>query len=260
MGSPPRRILAVAFAALAAAGLGAVSARAAAPDDARATAAAFLDAVIKDDAERACALLTPEAIARIGGPDRCLRTFGESESAQDFEAVETLARALAAARKSAAKHHGHYLTKHFTKQALARDIERRDPQLTVKLGRGPDAAAGQLVTTAVLDTRSTARRVVLYAESDDGSILRLSAAVAGDPSLEEVGFGIPETTQKPAGPTVTATVDDVTTVPDGSMLVHATFTVTDEDETESYPILLVVVQRGGRYLVDDVFYSALSDP
>jgi hypothetical protein len=239
---------------------GAAAASAAGPDDARATAMAFFDALIADDGDRACAMLTPAAVERIGGMERCRRTFGPSESEQDFKAVETLSRAYGAARRVAANHHNRFLTKKFTKRDLARAIERLDPQLTVKLGRSPQAAAGQLVTTVILDTRSTARRLVLYAESDDGSILRLNAPIAGDPTLDEVGFGIPETTTEPPPPTVTVAIDSITTRGDGKVLVDATWTVTDESETETYHVLLSLVPNGSGYLVDDLFYSALDEP
>ena len=255
----PLRLLALAAAVLVAA-FGAASARASGADDARATAAAFLDALLKSDADRACSLFTPEAVDRLGGLARCKRAFAESENAQDEQALETLLRAYTAARRSAKKRHGHYLTRHFTKRALAREIERLDAEVTVKLGRGPQAAAGELVTTVVLDTRSSARRLVFYAESDDGSIFRLSVSGAGKPDLDEVAVGVPETTQPPPGPTVTTRIDSITVDPAGTAFVRATLTVTKDDESENYAVLLVLVPRNGGYLVDDFFYSVLSDP
>ena len=260
MGSPPRRLVLVAVAALVAAALAPASARAAGTDDARATAAAFFEAVLGNDADRACSLLTPAALQRIGGAEKCKRAFAESETALDAKAIETLARAYTAARRSAAKHHGRFLTKRFTRRALARDIERRDPQLTVRLGRGAQSAAGQLVTTAILDTRSTARRVVFYAESDDGSIFRLTAPVSGRPDLDEVGFGVPEANPEPTGPRTTFAITAAVAQPDGKVLVYATLTVTEDDETETYPVLLVLAPSGSGYLVDDIFYSALAEP
>jgi hypothetical protein len=260
MVSPPRLLLLAVAVVLVGGGLATATARAAGTDDARATAAAFFDAVVGNDGDRACALLTPAALERLGGTARCKRMFTESESARDAEAFQTLARAYAAARRSAAKHHGRFLTKQFTRRALARDLERRDPQLTVKLGRGPQAATGQLVTTVILDTRSTARRVVFYAESDDGSIFRLSAAPSGNPDLDEVGFGVPEANPEPMGPKVTFAVGAAVAQPDGKVLVFAAFTVTDDDETETYPVLLVLAPNGSGYLVDDIFYSALAEP
>jgi hypothetical protein len=229
-------------------------------EQARATALDFLTALGNSDSKHLCALFTPAAVARIGGVDRCESAFAADEEEADFEALDTLSHAFVAARQSAAKRHGQYVTKTFTRKQLARDIERRAPQLTVKLGNGPRAAAGQLVTTVVLDTRSTGRRLVLYAESDDGSILRLSAPRKGDPSLDEVAFGIPEDPQaEPEKPDFHTSVDSI--LFDGTTaLARSTFVVTYRGETHTYAVLLVLVPTANGYLVDDFLYSVLSEP
>ncbi len=249
----------VALAALAAGGATGATRDAA---QARATAIDFLNALGNSDSKHLCALFTPAAIGRIGGMDRCESAFAADEEEADFEALNTLSRAFAAARQSAAKRHGHYVTKAFTRKKLARDIERRAPQVTVKLGAGPRAAAGQLVTTVVLDTRTTGRRLVLYAESDDGSILRLSAPRKGDPSVDEVAFGIPEDPQaEPDKAQFSASIESI--VFDGSTaLARGTFVVTYHGETHTYGVLLILVPTGSGsdYLVDDFLYSILFQP
>jgi hypothetical protein len=263
MGSPPiRRLSAAALTllALAAAFAGSASARPATADEARATALTFLNALGNDQAEKVCGMFTPQALARLGGTEKCISSFTQNDSNDpDFAAVQTLARALTAARRSAAKRHGQYVTKSFTRSQLARAIERLDPELTVRLGRGPTAASGQLVTTAILDTRTTARRIVLYAESDDGSIMRLTASKHGDPSLDEAAFGIPEAPPAtPEPPDFTATIATVTIDAMGTASVWGTYTVTYDGDTISVEVLLVLVPTAAGYRVDDFLYSILS--
>jgi hypothetical protein len=258
----PLRLCILAAAALLAVGATAASADANPEGDARATAVAFFDAVIRGDAERVCSLYSPDAIARLGGAERCRSSMGESEDGNeaDYGALESLLRAHTAARLSATKRRGSYVTKKFGPRKLARDMEQLDPELTVKLGRSATAAKGQLVTTVVLDTRSTGRRLVLYAESDDGSIFRLSAATTGQPDFEEVGTGIPETSPKPAEPprrTFSATIDTVTFDTAGTAFARGTFVVAEDDETYTYGILLELVPLNGAYYVDDLYYSTL---
>ena len=57
-------------------------------------------------------------------------------------------------------------------------------------GKGPQAAKGQLATTVVLDTRTTRRRVVLYAEGDTGTIYRATGTAFTDPTLKRAGQGV----------------------------------------------------------------------
>jgi hypothetical protein len=261
MGSPPLRRLGLILGAaltLSAWSATAASARPAGAD-ARTTALAFLNAVGNNKPAEVCAMFTPAALERLGGSTRCEDTFSQSDSANDpdFRAVETLSRAFHAARESASRRHGQYVTKHFTKLKLARDLERLDPELTVKLGRGPTAAAGQLVTTAILDTRSTGRRLV-YAESDDGSILRLTVARTGEPDLDEVAFGVPEAAPtEPELPAFTATIDSVTFDSSGTAYAKGTYIVTYDGETLKVAVMLVLVPADSGYLVDDFLYSVV---
>lgn len=267
MGSSPSlriKLIAVVLAVIftVAAGAGAASAaNTGTAEEARSTAAAFLDALGRSDADALCALFTPEAVGHLGGPERCKAAFSESEDEQDFGALETLLRAYTAAHNSAAKRKGRYVTKHFTRRDLARDMERRDPELTVKLGRGPTAAAGQLATTVILDRRSTARRIVLYAESDDGTIFRMTASARGRPSWDEVAVGIPEAPQaEPPAPQFSATVDSVTLDASGTAYARGTFVINFRGETYTYAVILVLVPGGDGYLVDDFFISVLTEP
>lgn len=260
MGSP-LRLAALGLTALAAASATVAPARADAAGDARATPNAFLEAIGHRDPKASCALFTPAALERLGGRKKCEQAFSDEDTQQDGEALQALSRAYSAARRSAATRHGRFVTKQFGVRKLARDIERRDPELKVELGRGPSAAAGQLVTTVVVDVRSTARRLVLYAESDDGSIFRLSVPASGDPDLAEVATGVPEA-PPPATPepAFAFAIDALIPTEDGAVLAQVTFTVTEDGETESYRVLIVLVPVGGAYLVDDLYYSALAQP
>lgn len=166
MGSPPLRFV-VLLAAAALAGATAVSARAD-EQGARRVAASFLDALIREDAEAACALFTAETLQRLGGAERCRRMFGPAPDAEDYEAMSTLHAAFVAAEKSAVKRRGQFVTKTFRAKAPARDMGRLNDAVTVRVGRDPSSAAGQLASTVILDSRTTSRRVVMYVESDDG--------------------------------------------------------------------------------------------
>ena len=225
------------------------------------TASSLIDALGRQDAAVVCALFTPQAIDRLGGLERCVKAFAPSPSQLDDEATATLARAYRAAVKSAAKRKGRYVTKSFRAKALAREMERIDSELTVKLGRNANAAAGELVTTAVLDTRTSPRRLVLYVESDDGSIFRLTAASRGSVQLREVAQGIPEANPPaPEPPSFTFAVDGVRLFGD-TAFVRVTLTQTEDDETYTYGIVVELIASPGApngYLVADILFSALS--
>lgn len=262
MGSPLRLCrfaLLLATAAVLSA-VSATSAVASPEDDARAAAVAFADAVTSGDLARMCALFSPDALARLGGMARCQEDDRESEDVDDYAAMETLSQAHVAARLSATKRNGRYVTKKFGARKLARDMEQLDGELTVKLGKGSAAAKGQLDTTVILDTRSTARRLVLYAESDDGSIFRLTATGTGRPQYEEVGFGIPEST-RPQSEEQTlrarVTIDSVSVDGNGAAYARGTWVVSDEDDTYTISIVLLLVPVNGTYLVDDILYSTI---
>ena len=230
--------------------------------DARATADRFVLDLLSNDGVGACSLLSPRALAALGGTQDCPARFSGSSDGSDFDALQTLSKAYSAARRSSAARKGEFVRKHFTLKQLARDMERIDSDLTVKIGKGPQAAAGQLSTTAVLDTRTTARRVVIYAEADGGSIFRATGTAFTDPSYRKVGEGIPEApkpppTPKPPPPTLTYTIGPATVAADGTAYVTATITDTTSDPPSS-SVLLVLVPSPGGYLVDDILISLVS--
>jgi hypothetical protein len=259
VGSPPfLRLAALVAAATVCAAAAATAASATPEDDARATAVAFADALTRGDHDRVCSLFSPDALRRLGGMERCRAPETDTEDEVDYVVLETLSRAHVAARLSATKRNGHYVTKRFGAKKLARDMEQLDDELTVKIGRGAAAAKGQLDSTVVLDPRTSARRVVLYAESDDGSIFRLSATSTGRPSYDEVGVGIPESTRPPAEPpalSFAVTIDSVTLDVSGTAYARGTYALSVDDMSIKLGLLLVLVRVDGAYFVDDMYYS-----
>jgi hypothetical protein len=258
---PPLRRWIIAAAAVLTAGVLTAAAVASPDDDARSAAASFADAYTHSDPEGLCSLLTPDAVEHLGGPELCrASSVSSDEDDVDYGAYETLLDAHIAARLSATKRKGLYVTKKFGARKLARDMEQVDPGLTVKLAHSVAAAKGQLDTTVVLDTRSTGRRLVLYAESDSGSIYRLSAASGGQPRIEEVGEGIPETPEpatEPPQPKFVMTIDSVTLDTTGTAYARGTLVITEKDETYRFAVVLVLVPLSGTYYVDDILYSTL---
>ncbi len=253
MGSPPLRLAAFALAAVLA-GAAALPARAD-QAGATATATAFLNALAISDGQATCALFSPEALAKVGGTDKCVKLYGPQPEEADFEAVTLLRQALHAAEKSAVKRRGAFVTRRLGPAALARDMQRMDDELVVKLGQGPSAAAGELSTTVILDRRSNARRVVLYAESDDGSIFRLSSAMLGTPDVDEVAQGVPEQQPRPPEPAFAFELGAVAFDQRGYAYVNATIVFTIFDEELRHGFLLELVPSGSGYLVGNAFAS-----
>jgi hypothetical protein len=258
MGSRRRLLLAVLVLVASTASVSAAHADAA--EEARAVADRFVKALLAGDVDTVCGLMSPKAQSRLGGADRCKRLFSDSTSDADRAAQLTLIRAASAAERSASRRNGQYVTKKFRLKHLARDIEFLEPDLTVVLGKGPDAAAGRLPTTVVIDTRSSARRLVLYAESDDGSIWRVTLAREGGGRLEEVAQGVPESSgSKPAEPEITYSIDSVALGTDARVIVSFTFVAVDDRERETWQLAIVLAPVGTSYLVDDLLYSAFDD-
>ena len=242
--------MATALAAVLSAAGFAGTARADNASDARAVSSRFMAALIANDGTTACSLLSPTALAAFGGSE-CPSRFSQSDSsASDFDALDTLQKAFVAARKSSARRRGDFVRKGFSVKQLARDMQRIDSDLTVKVGAGPLAAKGQLSTTAVLDRRTSSRRVVIYVEGDSGAIYRASGSAFDDPTVRKVADGTPEAPKPPPTPP-TFTIDSVAIAADGKAFV--TITVTDPTSTPpSAPFYLLLVPSDRGYLVDDI--------
>jgi hypothetical protein len=232
------------------------TARADNASDARAVADRFMGALIAGDSKTACSLFSPRALAALGGPD-CPNRFTSSDSTDaDIDALDTLVSAYKAARRSSARRHGDFVRKGFTVKQLARDMERLDGDLTVKVGKGPLAAKGQLATTAMVDRRTTARRVVIYVEGDSGAIYRATGTAFDDPTVQKVANGTPEAPKPPSAPP-TYTIDSVAVASDGKAVVS--ITVTDPTSSpSSAPFYLLLVPSSRGYLVDDILLPLIA--
>jgi hypothetical protein len=233
------------------------TARADNASDARAVADRFMTALIANDGQTVCSLFSPRAQAAFGGPE-CASHFSSPDdtSAADFDALDNLVDAFKAARQSSARRHGAFVRKGFGVKKLAHDMMRIDNDITVKVGKGPLAAKGQLSTTVVLDRRTSARRVVIYVEGDSGAIYRATGTAFDDPSVRKVADGTPEAPKPPPAPP-TYTIDSVAVAADGKAFV--TVTVTDSGSTSSsapFYLLLVPSERG--YLVDDILLPLIA--
>jgi hypothetical protein len=225
--------------------------------DAGAVASRFMAALLANDSKTACSLLSPHAQAAFGGPD-CPNELGAGNSTEDdFDALDTLQSAFRAARHSSAGRHGDFVRKGFTVKQLARDMQRIDHGLTVKVGKGPLAAKGQLATTAVLDRRTTARRVVIYVEGDSGAIYRATGTAFDDPTVRKVAEGTPEA-PKPPPPPPTVTVASVAVASDGRAFVTVDITDSTSSPPVSVPFYLVLVPSDRGYLVDDILLPLTS--
>lgn len=248
------RLAAALVAVLSVAGL-AGTARADKAADASAVADRFMKALIASDGATACSLLSPRALAAFGGPE-CPSRFTQSDSSDsDLDALDTLTSAFKAARQSSARRHGDFVRKGFTVKQLARDMERIDRGVTVKIGKGPLAAKGQLATTVVLDRRTTARRVVIYVEGDSGAIYRASGTAFDDPTVRRIATGTPEAPKPPAA-SPTYTIDGVAVAADGRAFVS--ITITDPNSDSSAPAYLLLVPSSRGYLVDDILVPLIA--
>ena len=246
------RGLRIAIAALALATLGtfAGTARADNAADARAVADRFMIALVTNDGATACSLFTPDALEVFGG-NECAERFSSTDSSvSDDEAIDTLRKGYAAARKSSARRRGDFVRKGFGVKKLARDMERIDNDLTVKVAKGPLAAKGQLATTVVLDTRTTAKRVVIYVEGDSGTIYRATGTAFSDPSIRPVAEGTPEA-PKPPPPPAKYTIDSVALTADAKAYVSVTIVDPETNKSAGSLVLLLVPSARG-YLVGDI--------
>jgi hypothetical protein len=274
-----RRLLAVAAVVLAVA-CASTAALAGPPDDARAAADRFLAALAASDATTACNLLSARALAIVGGPQKCLQDFvsvGDdtpssppdspisTERLDDGLALDVLygvyfdARALALAR-------GGYVTRQVRLTRLVNELRTLNPRLRFSIGTGPSAARAKDGKHVVVDRRTSGRNLLLYAESDSGSIWRLSAHGITTVKAEKAGEGVPanpsaQPTPPPAKPAPaqpeqppTLTVTGVALFSDTS--AHVSVVAAYEGKT--YPLALSLQLENGAWKVDDILVGLLA--
>lgn len=226
-------------------------------DTAPNVATRFATAFINSDGATACALVTPTRLAIVGGLDSCTKALSRSATSADIDVYDALSEAYDAARLGAGRRRGDFVRKGFGVKSLAREIERAAPDVTVKVARGPNGARGQLPTTVILDPRTSARRLVLYGESDSGTIFRLVGSAFADPKITAAAKGIPETTPTP-GPEFVVAVDSVNVSSTGKTYVNVTIGLANAAPgSGTLQMVVVVVPDAGGYLVDDALFSVL---
>jgi hypothetical protein len=235
------------------------TARADNASDAKAVADSFMKALLTGDSKTACSLLSPHALAVFGGPD-CPNELGGSgdSTSADLDALDNLSGAFKAARRSSGRRHGDFVRKGFTVKQLARDIQRIDHGIKVKVGKGPLAAKGQPSTTVVVDSRTTARRVLLYVEGDSGAIYRAAGTAFDDPAIGKVANGIPATPKGGPPPPPTYTIDSVAVASDGKAVAIITVTDSTSSPPASVPFYLLLVPSPRGYLVDDILLPLIA--
>jgi hypothetical protein len=245
-----RRFLVTMLAALGLAAAGAGAATAAPQDDAQAAADAFLKALDAGNAEATCALMTGRLQATLSQGQTCVQllTGDDPAVAQDSQAASLLIDAWLAAQLARLNEPGAlYPT---PGRRLAAGIRSRLRGTRVIVGAGVNAARNQAGTTVVVDGRlSTKRRIVLYAESDSGTIVRLTAGLKGNPAVTRGGRGVPATVV-PDAP-ATFAFDSVSLVSAEEAIASVTIT----DEGSSSRVLLRLRLESTGWKVDDLYTS-----
>ena len=132
---------------------------------------------------------------------------------------------------------------------MAALIQKHYGGVRVVTGRGPGAAKGRPSTWLVVDeARSSATRLVLYAESDAGTIFRLVGGVSSRPSVTAAAQGLPE-----PEPPIGWQVDGLELGGGGSAFVWGSLSVGEERTA----VLLRLAVEGGAWRVADLFVSGL---
>lgn len=264
-----RRLLLVLVIALLTAGSAATAALATPGDDARAAAERFLTALVGDDANTACSLLTARVVQLLGGPEKCVKSFTadegvaldpESGNDQDAEEGDFFARGVLRFTFQDARAvgvaRGGYTTKEAGLERLVRDLRTLEPSLRFSIGRGPAAARGIEARHVIVDRRTSGRTLILYAESDSGVIYRLTAHGFSEAAkVDRAGKGIatkplpkpPATPTQPEAPPTFA-VTNVILVDDANAYVQVTVTY----EGQSVGFLVAMKLEDGAWKVDDL--------
>ena len=245
-----RRFLLTVLTALALGVAGAGAATAAPQDDAQAAADAFLKALDADNAQAACALMTGRLQASLSQGATCVQllTPANPAPAQDSQEASLLIDAWLAASLARLNEKGALYPA--TARKLATGIRTRLSGVRVVVGTGVASARNQQATTVVVDGKlSTKRRIVLYAESDSGTIVRLTAGLKGNPAVARGGTGVPAPV--PPDSPATFTFDWVTLV--GAEEAVASIALTDEGTTTRV-VMRLRLESGG-WKVDDLYTS-----
>jgi hypothetical protein len=253
------------------------AALAAPPDDARSAAERFVNALVTEDAATTCSLFSARIVKLLGGPEECAKVSedspgdsesedfpfgaGEDEDVDDYIAQRVLdavfrdARAIGLAR-------GGYVTKQAGLTRLVNELRTLEPGLSFSIGQGAQAARAKKFTHVVVGRQTGLRALVLYAESDTGTIWRLSANGFTRSKTAPAGKGIPAKPARPATPATpkapeqppTFAITGVALVDD----VSAYVTVTTQYEGTTFPFVLSMKLEDGAWKVDDIMVGLFS--
>ena len=219
----------------------ATAAGAASPEDARPVAEQFVKALVSGDGATACSLVSTRLKLTLG-PD-CVDALSSDESDADDEARGSLTEAYVVALgfKNA---QGRFLTPAKSLKAVMEDTV---DELTFVIGTGPGVVRNRKHTVIGIDrVRSTGTRVVFYAESDSGTIFRLTGGVRGGaPAIAAAAKGVPEPVPPPPELQLVSRA-----LADG---VNAFVVVTLTSAGTSEDVLLRMVLEGESWRVDEIF-------
>ena len=260
----------------------AAAALAAPPDDARAASERFLAALSAKDVNTACGMLTARTLALVGGPQKCTEFFSDDEEERSVEdEADSSAKAIRAERgfqdrveeivlrevfddaRALGLARGAYVTKQVPLTKLLRELRTLEPMLRFSIGTRPSAARGKHRLHVVVDRKTLGRTLVLYAESDSGTIFRLTAHGFTTAKVVNAGRGIPtKVTRRPAPPPkqpeaeepVTFAVTGVTLLDDATAYVTVDVTY----EGHAFPYVVSLKLEGGAWKVDDLFVGIFS--
>jgi hypothetical protein len=228
------------LAALAAGAGPGVALGAAGPADA---ADRFTQHVLRQETSALCASLTAGHLAEVGGRDGCARHYGPDRARIDRVAKQWLTDTWLAAQTVGAGAVG------AAYPSARRFLRAMRPHTGARLGlgRGPRAARGKSASFVALDERALrAGRLVLYAESDTGTIFRLVARTRGAVVERAALAGIPDLTIPRAG-SIPYSVEIAEEAP---TVVQAVVTIDMYAFVETLTLRLVF--EDGRWLVDRV--------
>jgi hypothetical protein len=234
-------------------------------DDARAVADTFMSAAVKSDAQTACALLSDRLLAKIGGLDRCKRALTEQSDVTtttfepiglgDDMAYSVLLTTFNDARAMAVGGGG-YVNRNTSLTMLVGRLRTLEPDFTFSVGSSAAAARDTPPTHVVIDRRTTAKQLMLYAESDSGTIFRLSATGTKHAHIAKVAVGVPKqpappTVQPPRPPPPTYAISGANGLDDGSVLVDVAL----QYENTTIGLVLQMRLQDAAWKVDDVLVS-----
>jgi len=142
-----------------------------------------------------------------------------------------------------------------------------EPGLRFSLGSGPQAARNLEFTQVVVGSRTKARTLLLYAESDSGTIWGLTAHGFTQTTFRKAGRGVPARAPKtpPPAPSTTTETEQVSYAIVGVTLndpITATVQVTVSYEKQVVPFQLTMKLEDGQWKVDDLIsvFSLIDQP